>query len=474
MKIIKLTAENFMRLVAVEISPKGNAILITGKNGQGKSSILDAIMAVFCGKKYHPEEPIRKGQDHAEVIVETENYIIKRTFTATGGGSVTVMNADGMKASSAQGLLDKLVGEIAFEPMAFYKDCRDLKKRREQVAMLMKLVGLDFTDIDADIAKVKQERSTVKSAKDTYDFEAGQIEVPDDTPDEEVSMLELTAKLTVATKHNDKQVEVSKQIDADKGGIERFKEGMESSKETIANIEKQLEGLKIGLENDEKTLETLKAKQEKLAESLEPLIDVATISKEIEDADSVNEKIRKKDRQTELYIKSAEKSKEFAALGKKLKALDAKKAERLAKAKMPIKGLSVNEDTILYNDGKQGDTPLAQVNESMQLQIAVAISMALNPKLKVILLNGNDLDSESLEIVCKMAEAKDYQVWIEKIDGCGKTGFVIEDGSVVVEADDTPKKKVDSVEVNSEPPKELTGDTAKDVGTDGELFTEKG
>lgn len=35
MKIVKLQAENIKRLVAVEISPAGNVVEITGKNGQG-------------------------------------------------------------------------------------------------------------------------------------------------------------------------------------------------------------------------------------------------------------------------------------------------------------------------------------------------------------------------------------------------------------------------------------------------------
>ena len=144
MKIVKLTAENFMRLVAVEITPKGNAIMITGNNAAGKSSVLDAIMAAFCGKKYQPAKPIRNGQDHAEVVVETENFIIKRTFTAKGGGSITVTNAEGMEARSPQALLDKLVGKIAFEPMSFFKDSKKINKQREQRDMLMKLVVLMY------------------------------------------------------------------------------------------------------------------------------------------------------------------------------------------------------------------------------------------------------------------------------------------------------------------------------------------
>jgi len=424
-----------MRLVAVEISPQGNAILITGKNAAGKSSVLDAIMAVFCGKKYQPAKPIRDGEDHAEIIVETENYIIKRTFTAAGGGTVTVSNAEGMKANSPQGLLDKIVGEIAFEPMEFFKDSKDVKRQRQQRDTLMKLVGLDFADIDGEIKTMKDQRSTVKTSKDTYELEAGQIPELQEIPDELISMSELTENLTVATEWNEKQAEAKNRLEAAVRGIQTRKDlliskldDLEEKKQVIQELEKEAERLEKNIAGENGLQQAAIAEREKLTEALEPLIDVASINQGIEKADYINEQVRNKKQRTELLKKSAEKSREFADLGKQMKGLDAKKAERLAAAKMPIDGLSVNEETILYDN-----IPLAQVNVSMQLQIAVAISMALNPKLRVILMKGNDLDSASLEAVCKMAEEKDYQVWIEKVadDKKNKTGFIIEDGSVV-------------------------------------------
>lgn len=47
MKIIKLTISNFMKLGAVEIEPCGGVVRITGQNGQGKSSVLNAIWAAL-------------------------------------------------------------------------------------------------------------------------------------------------------------------------------------------------------------------------------------------------------------------------------------------------------------------------------------------------------------------------------------------------------------------------------------------
>lgn len=49
MKIIEFRAERFKRLTAVDITPAGNTVIISGKNGQGKSSVLDAIWLALGG-----------------------------------------------------------------------------------------------------------------------------------------------------------------------------------------------------------------------------------------------------------------------------------------------------------------------------------------------------------------------------------------------------------------------------------------
>lgn len=60
MKIIKFRADNVKRLTAVEITPDGNMVQITGKNGQGKTSVLDAIWWALGGKENIQGQPIRK------------------------------------------------------------------------------------------------------------------------------------------------------------------------------------------------------------------------------------------------------------------------------------------------------------------------------------------------------------------------------------------------------------------------------
>jgi DNA repair exonuclease SbcCD ATPase subunit len=104
MKIVSLKAENFLRLIAVEISPSGETVLITGKNGAGKSSVLDAIVVALCGKKYLPKKPIRDGQDSAEIIIETEELIVTRKITQEQS-YVKVTNKQGHVIPSPQAFL---------------------------------------------------------------------------------------------------------------------------------------------------------------------------------------------------------------------------------------------------------------------------------------------------------------------------------------------------------------------------------
>ena len=62
MKINTLEIENVKRVKAVKLEPSANGLtIIGGKNGQGKTSVLDAIMWGLGGEKYRPSVPQRTG-----------------------------------------------------------------------------------------------------------------------------------------------------------------------------------------------------------------------------------------------------------------------------------------------------------------------------------------------------------------------------------------------------------------------------
>src|SRR5262245_40607787 len=133
MKITKLIAENVKKLSVVEITPDGNLVQITGKNGQGKSSVLDAIWWALAGQTNIQAAPIRKGENEARIVLDLGEIIVRRTFrqktkkddsgaeVADDGytTAIVVENAQGARFPSPQRMLDGLLGALSFDPLAF-------------------------------------------------------------------------------------------------------------------------------------------------------------------------------------------------------------------------------------------------------------------------------------------------------------------------------------------------------------------
>ena len=118
MRIISLKAENIKKVKAVEITPKDDVVVISGKNAQGKTSVLDAIWFALGGKDNIPSQPIRQGKEKARVVLDLGQYKVTRIFTKAGT-YLTVENAQGATFKSPQALLDKMIGDLSFDPLAF-------------------------------------------------------------------------------------------------------------------------------------------------------------------------------------------------------------------------------------------------------------------------------------------------------------------------------------------------------------------
>lgn len=460
MRIVSLTSENFMRLVAVELTPsKDGLVLITGKNGMGKSSVLDAIYTTLGGGKIAPDKPIRDGEERAETTIVTENYRITRTFTEKGS-KLVIKNADGIEASSPQKLLDKIVGDISFDPMKFIAMGDTEAGKRNQRIALMKLAGLDFADLNTKIANLKADRSDVRKDKERLEHEAGRITIPDpELPDELIEMADLVGRLNVANAHNsaikDKKVEVSEMETSIKNlgqQAANWKEKSSGIKDEIAGLEEQLLECEQMLKATEEVKLSEVSDLAALVESIKPPIDTEEITQEMGKVEATNEQIKQREQKADLTKQSEAKADLYRKYGLSMKAFESEKATRLAKATMPLEGLSVTDDCVVFEG-----IPLSQVNGAKQLEVGLGIAMAQNPELKVILMEGNNLDEDSLAVISKMTADKGFQVWVERIKGKG--GIVIEDGMVqTAEMRNIAHAKANTAEVEREREERAAGD----------------
>src|SRR3990172_5374450 len=137
MKIIELQSENIERLKAVRIKPDGSLVQSTGKNGAGKTSVLDSITMALAGGDVIPEKPIREGENKAKIVVDLGDIKVTRTWTGNDKTYLAVETKEGAKYPSPQALLDILTGKLSFDPLEFAR-----MEPNKQVETLRQLVGI--------------------------------------------------------------------------------------------------------------------------------------------------------------------------------------------------------------------------------------------------------------------------------------------------------------------------------------------
>ncbi|BCW61893.1 AAA family ATPase [Arthrobacter sp. StoSoilB22] len=401
-RIVSLQSTNYKRIKAVRIEPdqSGNLVVIGGNNGQGKSSILDSITAALGGvnAKTTPK-PIRDGEERAEIILETEDLVVVRRFTA-GGSTLTVKSPDGAVYPKGQAKLDDLLGKLSLDPLAFTQ-----LTDKDQLATLLDLVELPFSPHKMAVERKNLFDRRTEANRSIKDLTARAAEYGDrtaDLPDEEVSVKDLVAAYRAGQSLNH-------EIDVARTARDGWAEKVERVKRELADAERQL-----------------KEAQHRLATAPEK-VDLEAIEAQVDGAEEINSAIRRHKEGERVRAELAQWTQAAAELSAAIEEVDRQKATGLAAAKFPIDDLGFDESGVTY----QG-VPFKQASSAEQLRVSLAMAIALNPKLRVIrIADGSLLDSDNLALVESIAREHDFQVWIEMVgDGDGR-GIIIEDGSVV-------------------------------------------
>ena len=425
MKIISLQAENVKRLVAVEIAPDGNLVQITGKNGQGKTSVLDSIWWGLAGASHIQAAPIRKGASKARIRLDLGEIKVTRTFQRKEDGgattSIVVENADGARFPSPQKMLDSLLCELSFDPLAFAR-----AEPRKQFDALRRFVpDVDFDAIDSANKVDYDSRAALNRRAKEARAEASLIIVNDGTPDETVDESSLVQELAAVG-------EVRAQIERRRANRTRLAEEVLDLLDLIPRHEANIAELEQKIAEQRGFIETARksaAEKQALLDAAEPLPeapDVADLQRRIEDARQVNARVAQKRRRAEVVAKAEGLEQQSEALTKAMDDRNAARLAAIAAAKMPVPGIEFGDGIVLLNG-----VPFEQASDAEQLRASVAIAMASNPKLRVIRIrDGSLLDDEAMNILATMATEHDMQVWIERVDSSGRIGFVLEDGHV--------------------------------------------
>lgn len=425
MKIVQLQAENVKRLKAIEISPEGHIVEITGRNGQGKSSVLDAIWWALAGTTHIQAVPIRKGENEARIRLDLGEIKVVRTFRKredeTFTTSIAVESTDGARYPSPQRMLDGLLGALSFDPLAFTR-----MDGKAQLEALKRFVpGVDFEAIEAANKVDFDRRTEVNRQAKQLRAQAAGIVVPQDLPAERVDDAALVDELTRAGEQNADLERRKARRDEAAREVRTLTANATTAREQARQLRLSADALDEEAQQHEATADTL---QEKIrtAPALPEPIDTGTLRERIAAASRLNAAFDARDRRAGIERDAESAEEQSAVLTNAIADRKAAMQAAVAKAEMPVPGLSFGADEILL-DG----VPFDQASSAEQLRTSVAIAMAANPKLRVIRVqDGSLLDEEAMRILAEMAQAADYQVWIEVVQSGRSAAIVIEDGAV--------------------------------------------
>jgi hypothetical protein len=399
---IDLFVSNYKGLKELHVRLVPGAATISGKNGAGKSSALDAVANAIGGKKLSPAKPVKDGEKGyiCRLGFKALGIVVERVGTLREDGTLReeliVSDASGFRASSPQDMLDKLfsgVGAVRAEAFA------ELPVK-DQVATLRAISGLDFAEIDKQRATAYDARrdanAVVRNLKGQL---AGMQAPPDGTPRDAVNVVELAKELEKAGAHN-------REIESHKIKLEKARKDAEAATQRrLAAEAARVAAAAAEGQANQAVLDYAAAVEAGVEIDTEPLrtkLDAATAINLQAEADRKWATV-----QGDIIVAESK----ATALDKAITEVDATKAKMLSESKLPVAGLGFTDDGVTLND-----RPLSQSSQAEQMFVSVKVGVALSPKVPLILVReASLLDAAHMKALDELAQECGAFVLAERV-----------------------------------------------------------
>lgn len=420
-KISALQLENVKRVRAVQLVPYRDGLtVIGGRNGQGKTSVLDAIAYALGGENFRPSQVQNaEGINPAIIRVELDNGLV----VTRSGKNCALKVTDPSGARSGQRLLDGFVEKLALDLPKFMQ-----QSSREKASAILRTLGIEdrLTDIaNREKAAAAARRDAAVRLDQATKAAMAMPEYPD-VPDEPVSVAELMDELAENDAHN----AIIAQARQD---IERARDAIASNDANKRGLMEQIDGLRqriAALEKESSRLAGVIADNEEIA--AEEPYDGQDIRDRIAQAGDVNAKVKANADKREATERSWELKAEHERLDKQLEGIRDERRQLLASVRMPLDGLIVEDGELVYN-GQRWDC----MATSEQLVVAVSICHAVNPKCGFVLLDRLEaFDVTQLGKFDEWLRAHGLQAICTRVSTGDECTIVIEDGIAAKDEED--------------------------------------
>lgn len=416
MKINKLEIENVKRVKAVKIEPTANGLtIIGGDNGQGKTSVLDAIAWALGGNKYKPSNAKREGSTIPPTlhIVMDNGLVVERKGK---NSSLTVIDPNGNKAG--QQLLDSFINELALNLPKFMEASN---KEKAQILLQILGVGEQLIAIEKDEQDTYNQRHAIGQIADQKKKFAQEQTYYPEAPKELVSASDLIKQqqeILARNGENERKRQKLAEITQKKMAVARDMQDLQTK---IRELQEKLEASKSEhaqlIKDEEISMKTIaELKDESTAE----------LEASIQQIDEINRKVRANLDKDKAEEDAHEYADQYAELTEMLQQIRQSKTDLLKNANLPLEGLSIEDGELTYKgfkwDGMSG---------SERMIVATSIVRKLNPKCGFVLMDKlEQMDLKTLKAFGEWLEAEGLQAIATRVSTGEECSIVIEDGYV--------------------------------------------